>query len=300
METATLAELNLDNALVEPAVRFEAQPSGVRPDANRVIFSPLVNVTVSQKRQIPFGCLAIIPLTEDWLPAKDIPAHARHRVFPDPNNPETFKDLPDGKLPTPRLASVIVNSDIVLARVLQQYAERGCREIEALRDAPAADIRATQEKIFGKIQIRTYAQLVAACNTALDQHKQDKLVIGTVREVMTIGREAHRACQLYWNDRKIEIMRGANGDKSVVPHPDNFDLRICEFAGIDPTQTEADALRAEVLSQQLGAPAMSAPTPEAFAEAMRAAIKEGVKEGVAAVLDARKDDQPKSGKQGGK
>lgn len=291
-----VADLNLDSALVEPAVYFKAEQSGVRPDANRVIFSPLVNVTVSQKRQIPFGCLALIPLTEDWLPARDIPPHARHRVHPDPNNPGTWgkETHQQGKLPTPRLASVMVNSDIALARVLQQYSERGCREIETLRDAPVTDIRATQEKIFGRTQIRAYTELVAACKAALERYDKDKLVVGTVRELMTIGTEANRAAHIYWQSRKIEIMRGANGDTSVTSHPDNFDLRVCEFAGIDVTQTEADALRAEVLSQQLQAPVNTAPTPEAFAEAMKAAIAEGVKQGVSAVMSAQKDDQPKN------
>lgn len=275
-------------AIIEPAVRHvPSQPTDVRPDANRVIYSPLLNVTISQKRQIPFGCLATIPLMEEWFPVRDVPAHARHRVSPDPNDQATWpKNLGD-KLPTPTLASVLTNSDLVLARVLQQYAEQGCREIVALRDKSADEIRAIQQKLFGNEQMRSYTQTVKAIQTALKSHSDDKLVVATARELMRQSDEALRACELYWQGRKVEIMRAANGDKQFTAHPDNFDLRICEYAGIDPTQTEADALRAEVLRAKLE-PSGGVAMPEAFAEAMKTAIAEGIKIGVAAVATEAK------------
>lgn len=283
---------NSTAAIIEPAVRHvPSQPTDVRPDANRVIYSPLLNVTISQKRQIPFGCFATIPLMEEWFPVRDVPAHARHRVSPDPNDQTTWlKNLGD-KLPTPTLASVLTNSDLVLARVLQQYAEQGCREIGALRDKSADEIRAIQQKLFGNEQMRSYTQTVKAIQTALKSHSDNKLVVATARELMQQSDEALRACELYWQGRKVEIMRAANGDKQFTAHPDNFDLRICEYAGIDPTQTEADALRAEVMKAQL-APSGAAVTPEAFAEAMKAAIAEGIKTGVAAVVGASADAKP--------
>lgn len=270
-------------AIVEPAVRHvPTATSEVRPDANRVVYSPLLNVTVTQSRQIPFGCLATIPLMEEWFPLRDVPAHARHRVSPDPNDQSTWPAGTGDKLPVPKLASVLTNSDLVLARVLQQYAEQGCREIVALRDKAAAEIRAVQQRLFGAEQMRSYAQTVTAIQAALKSHGDDKLVVATARELMKQADEALRACELYWQGRKVEIMRAANGDKSFTAHPDNFDLRICEYAGIDPTQTEADALRAEVLRAKLE-PSGGGAMPEAFAEAMKTAIAEGIKIGVAAV-----------------
>lgn len=285
--TPTLA---LESFIAEPATRHQPNvTSDVRPDATRVIFSPLVNVIVSQNRKLPFGVLASLALTEEWLPIKDVPVHARHRVSPDPNDQSTWGSVPDGKLPQPKLASVLVNPDLTLARVLATYSEQGCREIVTLREKSAAEIRSTQVKLFGAVQVRTYTDTVAAIKTALDKHGDDKLVIATAREVMKLSEEAIRACELYWQNRKVEIMRAANGDKTFTAHPDQFDLRICEYAGIDPTQTEADALRAEVLRGQLQG-ASGLPPVELLAEAMKTAIAEGVRMGVEATKAAQSGD----------
>lgn len=283
--------LALESFIAEPAIRHQPQAtSDVRPDATRVIFSPLVNVTVSQTRKFPFGVLASLTLTEEWFPVKDVPVHARHRVSPDPNDPNTWGNAPDGKLPAPKLASVLVNPDLALARLLATYSEQGCREIIALREKPASEIRSVQVKLFGAVQVRTYADTVTAIKAALDQHKDDKLVVSTAREILKLSEEAVRACELYWQGRKVEIMRAANGDKTFTAHPDNYDLRICEYAGIDPTQTEADALRAEVLRGQMQ-PAAGLPSPELFAEALKTAIAEGVRAGVEAVTATRADQK---------
>lgn len=291
----TAADFRLNDAIIEPATRHTPKETGnVRPDVNRVIYSPLVNVTISQTRQVPFGCLAVIPLMEEWFPINDIPPHARHRVSPDPGDSSTWGDLSPDKLPKPKLASALVNSDLILARVLQTYADQGCREITTLCDKSSAEIRTTQQKLFGAEQIRTYLQTVAAIKKALDTHSDDRLVVGAAREIMKQSEEALRACELYWQNRKVEIMRAANGDKEYTAHPDRFDLRVCEFAGIDPTMTEAEALRAEVLKGQLQpAPvAPAVPTPEAFTEAMKVAVAEGVKVGIAEGMKVAQESKP--------
>lgn len=279
-----------ESFIAEPAIRHQPRAtSDVRPDATRVIFSPLVNVIVSQTRKVPFGVLASLALTEEWFPVKDVPVHAHHRVSPDPNDPTTWGNVPEGKTPTPKLASVLVNSDLMLARVLATYSEQGCREIVALREKTTAEIRSAQTKLFGATQVRTYAETVTAIKHALDKHSDDKLVVATARELLKLSEEAARACELYWQARKVEIMRAANGDKEYTAHPDNYDLRICEYAGIDPTQTEADALRAEVLRGQLQ-PASGLPPVELLAEAMKTAIAEGVRMGVETALKTQAVD----------
>jgi len=281
-----------DMYIQEPALRHQAQSnSDVRPDATRVIFSPLVAViTSTQLPPIPFGVIATLALREEWHPVRDVPVHARHRVSPDPNDQSTWGDLPaNGRLPQPRLASVLVGTDLTLARVLQTYAELGCREIVALRDKSASEIRATQARLFGSTQVRTYLDTIQAVRAALDQYSDDRLVVGAAREIMKLSDEAVRACELYWQGRKIEIMRAANGDKSFTAHPDGYDLRICEYAGIDPTQTEADALRAEVMRGQLQS-ANVMPQQEMFAEALKTAIAEGVRLGVEAVTKPQATD----------
>lgn len=282
--------LTLDSFIAEPAVRHQPHAtSDVRPDATRVLFSPLVGVVVSQTRKIPFGVLASLALMEEWFPIKDVPVHAHHRVSPDPNDPTTWGNVPDGKMPQPKLASVLVNPDLMLARVLATYSEQGCREIVALREKTTAEIRSTQVKLFGAAQVRTYAETVAAIKAALEKHSDDKLVVATAREILKLSEEAVRACELYWQARKIEILRAANGDKEYTAHPDNYDLRICEYAGIDPTQTEADALRAEVLRGQMQ-PAAGLPSAELLTEAMKTAIAEGVRLGVEAVTKPQTAD----------
>lgn len=238
---------------------------------------------------MPFGCLATIALAEEWFPVNDIPPHARHRVSPDPSDPATWGGLDPDKLPKPKLASALVNSNLILDRVLAMYSDYGCREIKALQDRSVEEIRVTQKKLFGDEQMLTYAETVAAIKTALAQYADDRLVINTAREIMALSDEAVRACHLYWQQRKQEILRAANGDKSFTGHADNYDLRICEYAGIDVTQTEADALRADVMKAALHPPVAVAPAPvlpEGFAETMRQVVKDGIAEGIKAGLAA--------------
>ncbi len=278
---------SLDLAIQEPAVRHAAQAvSEVRADANRVLYSPLVAVTVSQIRKIPFGCLGTIGLTEEWFPVRDVPSHARHRVTPDPNDPSTWRNPASEKLPQPVLASVLSDSDKTLSRVLAQYGDYGCREIVALRDKTATEIRDVQFALFGPTQIRTYLETAEAINAALQQHSKNALLVSVAREIRVISEQAMRACELYWNQRKIEIMRAANGDKTFTAHPDNYDLRLCEYAGIDPTMTEAESLRADVLRRQIQPVEPAGPAPQVLVDAMRLAVTEGVKEGVTAAIAA--------------
>lgn len=290
METGATTRRLVGSAIVAPAVRHEKKvESDVRPDANRVIFSPLLDVTVTNSRKVPFGCLATITLTEEWFPVNDIPPHARHRVSPDPSDPATWGGVSPDKLPKPKLASALVNSNLILDRVLAMYSDYGCREINALRDRTVEEIRATQEKLFGGEQMLTYAETVEVIKIALANHSDDRLVINTAREIMALSDQAVRASQLYWQQRKIEILRAANGDKSFTGHADNYDLRICEYAGIDVTMTEADALRADVIRATTQQPvvAVAPPAlPEGFAETMRTVVKEGIAEGIKAGLAA--------------
>lgn len=298
MEAAATSAVDFNSAIIAPAERFVPKETNeVRPDAMRVIFSPLVPVTISQKRQIPFGSLANIPELEDWMPARDVPVHARHRVHPDPNDASTWSQVQPGKLPVAQLASVIVPSDLILSRVLKDYADMGCREIETLREKTSEQIMNVQRRLFGTAQMRTYKQIRTAILAALDQFKDDKLVVGTAREVMRIADDALKACQLYWKARRIEMV---SGEKGTTSHTDNFDLRICDFADIDPIATDADALRADVLRAQ-AQPAQvvpAGPTAEQFAAAMKEAVAEGVKAGIAAVT-AAKPEEAKPTQQGG-
>lgn len=298
MEAAAAVDFNLDSAIIAPAQRFVPKETNeVRPDAMRVIFSPLVNVTISQKRQVPFGYLANIPELEDWLPARDVPVHARHRVHPDPNDASTWSQVQPGKLPVAQLASVMIPSDLILSRVLKDYSDMGCREIETLREKTNDQIISVQRRLFGTGQMRTYEQIRQAVLRAAEQFKSDELVIGTAREVMRIADEALKACQLYWKGRRIEMV---SGEKGTTSHTDNFDLRICDFADIDPIATDADALRADVLRAQ-AQPAQvipAGPTAEQFAAAMKEAVAEGVKAGIAAVT-AAKPEETKPAQQGG-
>lgn len=290
----------IDSAIVAPAVRHVPQSTGdVKPDANRVIYSPLLAVTVTSSRKVPFGCLATITLTEEWFPINDIPAHARHQVSPDPSNPETWGSVAADKLPKAKLASALVNSNLILDRVLAMYGDYGCREIKALQNCTVEEIRETQSKLFRGEQMRTYAQTVAAIKAALEQYSGDRLVVGAAREIMALSGETLRACELYWQQRKTEILRAANGDKSFTGHADNYDLRLCEYAGIDVTKTEADALRAEVLQRELQA-APAPALPEAFAETMKAAMKEAVAEGIKAGLAAAVPPATQTEQKGGK
>jgi len=300
MEAAAPAvDFNLNAAIIAPAEKFiPRETNDVRPDAMRVIFSPLVNITVSQKRQIPYGYLANIPEQEDWMPARDVPVQARHRVHPDPNDASTWSQVQAGRLPVAQLASVIVPSDLILSRVLKDYADMGCREIETLREKTSAQITSVQQRLFGVEQMRTHEQIRQAVLRAADQYKDDKLVIGTAREIMKMADEALKACQLYWKSRRIEM---ASGEKGTTSHADNFDLRICDFAGIDPISTEADALRADVLRAQQAQPAPVAPagpTAEQFAAAMKEAVAEGVKAGIAAATAVKPEETKSSGQQG--
>lgn len=279
-----MSELNLETLVQAPARRnLPKTLGGVRPDATRVIYSPLVGVVISPSWKAPFGAFVALTLREEWFPVKDIPASARHRVSPDPSDPGTWGNRTADNLPAPSLASTLTTPDLILARVMQTYGEMGCREVLALQDKTSDEIRDVQLKLFGTAQMRTFAQTVAAIKEALDQYgNSNSLLVSAARELMTLVTETKRACELYWGTRKVEIMRAANGDKSVVPHPDNYDLRLCEFAGIDVTKTEAEALRAEVLANQLESQqAPAGPKPEEFAELVKSAVVEGVKVGLA-------------------
>lgn len=284
------AGFDLSNVIVAPPTPKAADVvSGVRPDAMRVIFSPLVNITVNQKRQIPFGCLGTIPLTEEWLPARDVPVTARHRISPDPNDPATWHSVQPGKLPVPQLASVIVNSDTALARVLKDYSDMGCREVEALREKTVEQILSIQQRLFGGEQMRTHEQIRQRVLLVAENGKDDKTLIATAREVMRVADQALEACKLYWKARRVEM---ASDDKFVVKHADNFDLRCCEFADIDPVSTEADALRADVLRNQ--AAAAPAPVPAVDWQEVGKGFAVGLKEsGLVVTAAAAKPEEAK-------
>lgn len=244
-------------AVVAPPVKPVAPQKAVSPEAVRVVFSPLVNMIVNDHRTIPFGVIANVPPSEYWASIRDIPRQQRIKVSPDPADPSTWpQGLQSGQLPKPTLACALTPSDVVLERLLKDYVGDGAVELVSLRDASTGVLVELNDQLGGA-PLRTHAETVAA----LTRYRTEVLphytgVLGTAlsKAVDDLERAANNALQIarnHWQRRKIEILRAANGDKEFTNHPDDYDLRLCEYAGINPTQTEADQLRAEILRQQL-------------------------------------------------
>lgn len=237
-------------AVVAPAQPRKPVYRDVRPDAMRVIFSPLVAVIVDTYRTIPFGLLSNVPPAEFWASVRDIPKPQQMRVSPDPGDPSTWPaTLATGQLPKPTLAMALTPSDLVTERILKDYSELGAVEIIALRDCSVELLNKINADVLQE-QLRTHQDTMLV----LQAWRQSKLTDVEARAASEIEAAANRALAFsrqHWQRRKIEIMRAANGDQAYTGHADDFDLRLCEYAGIDPTMTEADQLRADVLRQSL-------------------------------------------------
>jgi hypothetical protein len=281
-------------AVVAPPVKKLPPQKAVSPEAVRVVFSPLVNLTVNTYRIIPFGTVANVPPSEYWASIRDIPKPAQIRVSPDPADPSTWPPLAPGQLPKPTLACALMPSDAVLERLLKDYGDLGAVELVSLRDASVGVLSELNAQLG--LQLRTYAQTLEA----VKQYRVNVLpsYAGVLAQALTVAiadieQAASRALQIarqHWQRRKVEILRAANGDKEYTNHPDEFDLRMCEYAGIDPTQTEADALRADLLQQRLSETAAEprGATTLSTEEIMQLATQAGAAAGSAAAVEVGK------------